>query len=175
MVVAGGDNGADAGQMGRMGDGREQLRGSHIGAAEHADLAVGVGQGGGPLHGVVAVFDLMLEGIPFAFGGIAAAHILRHYHEAAQCAHATKGGGVALVVGCAGEQHREASVACGAIDVGEEGDAVAGLHGNVALDVDVGLGLGEQRPAGRDGKGAKEQQKRFFQHGIPRRRKPRPF
>ena len=76
MIVAGGDDGADAGKMRRMSDGGQHLRGADVGAATHADLAVGIGQRGRPLHRVVAVIRFVLEGVPLAVGGVAAADVL---------------------------------------------------------------------------------------------------
>jgi len=43
VVIAGGDDGADSGEMRRMADGGEHLRGSDVRSAKHADFAVGVG------------------------------------------------------------------------------------------------------------------------------------
>ena len=114
VVVAGGDDGADAGQMRRMADGGEHLRGSDIGAAEHADFAVGVGEGGGPLDGVVAVVGFVLEGVPLALGGVAAAHVLHHDHEAAPRRRDGEIGAVVLVVGRALQEDRILAVAGGA-------------------------------------------------------------
>ena len=55
VVVAGRHDRADAGQVRRMGDRGEHLRGAHVGATEHADLAIGIRQRRRPLHRVVAV------------------------------------------------------------------------------------------------------------------------
>ena len=99
VIVTGSYNRADTRQMGRMADGGQHLRRTYVGTAEHTDLAVGVGQRGGPLDGVVAIFGLMLEGVPLALGSIATAHILRHDHEAALGCLAGKDGGVVLAIG----------------------------------------------------------------------------
>jgi hypothetical protein len=156
VVVGGGDDGADAGEVGRVADGGEHLGCADVGAGEHADFAVGVRQSGGPFDGVVAVVGLVLEGVPFAFRVVAAADVLRDDDETVGDAFGAEGGEVVLVVGGAHEQDIEGTVAGGAIDVGVEGDAVAGLHGDVFLDDDVGGGWGGRSLGGGGEGGGKE-------------------
>src|ERR1039457_4181071 len=124
--------------MRRMADGRQHLGGTHVGAAEHADFAVGMGKGSRPLDGVVTVVNLVFERIPLAFGGVATAHILNDDDEAAQGATTAEVGGIVFVVGGAGEEDGIGSGGGWLIDVRMEGDAIAGLHGDVALNSNVG-------------------------------------
>ena len=124
--------------MGRVADGGEHLRGSDVGSAEHADFAVGVGKRGGPLDGVVAVVGLVLEGIPLALGGVAAADVLHDDEVSAGGGGAAEFGGVVLVIGRALEEDGIFAIAGGMVDVGVEGDAVAGLHGDAVFYGDVG-------------------------------------
>ena len=116
-----------------MANGREHLRRAHIRAAEHAHLAVGVRQRCGPLYSVVAIFGLVLEGVPLAFAGVAAAHILHYHHEAALHCLLRKVRRVVLVVGRALQQHGKRPIARGPVNIGIERDAVACLHRDVAL------------------------------------------
>src|ERR1700679_2220100 len=83
VIVAGGDDGADAGEMRRGGDGGEHLRGADVAAAEHTDFSVGVGKRGGPLDGVVAVVGLVDEGVELSFGAVTAARVFHDDDEAA--------------------------------------------------------------------------------------------
>ena len=62
------------------------------------------------------------------------------------------------------------AVAGGAVDVGAEGDAVAGLHGDAAFDGDVGRLCG-----GEGGSGDDEEAEGLFEHEFHRRRRPRTF
>ena len=130
-----------------MTDGGEHLRGTDIGSAEHADFAVGMGQRGRPLDGVVAVVDFVLEGVPLAFGGVAAAHILDDDEVTTRRGGEAEGGGV-LVVGRAlrrtGYCHRR-----GVVDVGIQSDTVAGLHGDAVFYGDAGVLARRQRGRGR--------------------------
>ncbi len=87
-----------------MADGGEHQRSADVRSAEHANFAVRMRQRRGPLHRVVAVVHLVLEGVPLALGGVAAAHILDHDHEAARDSLAREVGAAVLVVGCALEQ-----------------------------------------------------------------------
>jgi hypothetical protein len=167
VVVGGGDDGADAGEVGRFADGGEHLGCADVGAGEHADFSVGVRQGGGPFNGVVAVVGFVLEGVPLALGGVAAADVLSDDHEAVLDGFGAKGGEAVLVVGGADEEDVEGTITGGAVDVGEEGDAVAGFHGDVFFDDDgggddVGCGLsgGDERSSGK-GSEAEE----LFEHG----------
>jgi len=148
-------------------DGSEHLRCADVGTGEHADFAVGMRQSGGPFDCVVAVVGLVLEGVPLALGLIAAADILRDDHEAVFDGFWAEGGEVVFVIRGAHEQDVEGAFASGAIDVGEEGDAVAGLHGNVFLSDDAGgdyggggLGCADQG-CGANGGEADE----LFEHG----------
>jgi len=84
VIVAGGNHGTYTGEMRRMSRGGEHLRGTDVGTAEHANLAVGIRKGGDPLDGVVAVFGFVDEGIPVSLGGIAAANILDDHDVAAR-------------------------------------------------------------------------------------------
>ena len=170
MVVAGGDNGADSGEMGRVADGGEHLRGSDVGTAEHADFAVGVGERGGPFDGVVAVVGLVLEGIPLALRGVAAADILDDDEVATQGGATAEFNAVVFVVGRALEECGEFSIARRVVDVCAEGDAVAGLHGDSALDGDIGRLCG-----GEGGSGDDEEAEGSFEHEFHRRRRPRTF
>ena len=62
---------------------------------------------------------------------------------AARCALATKFGFAVLVIGSAREQDREGSLAGGAVDVGAQRYAVAGLHDDASLDNDFRSGLAQ--------------------------------
>ena len=137
VIVAGGDDGADAGEMRGMADGGEHLRGAYVGSAPHADFAVGGWQRGGPFDGVETVFSFVLEGIPLALGGIAAADILNDDEVSACGGAAAEFSTVVLVVGGALKERGELAFADGVIDVCPEGYAIAGLHGDAALDGDV--------------------------------------
>ena len=164
-----------------MADRSEHLRGADIGTAQHADLAVRMRQCGGPLHRVVAIIDLVLEGVPLAVGGVAAAHILHHHHEAARNCLGRKFSGSVLVVGGPLQKHRERTLADWAIDVGLERDAVARLHRDVVLEEDLRRGrLREPLRCGefkKDGSADCECEKaeRFSGHGFPRDESRSPF
>ena len=149
MVVGGGDDWADAGQMRRMSDGRKHLRRAYIGAGKHADSAVGAGECSGPLDCVVAVGAFVLKGVPLPFGIESAAGVLGDNDKAPLGGLHSYGGHVVLVVGRAGEQDRVFLAVGGPVDVGDERDSVAGLHGHVPLKGDARNGLGDER----DGKG----------------------
>ena len=157
-----------------MGDGREHLRRAHVGPGKHAHLAVGVGQRGDPLHGVVAVVGLVFEGIPLTLGGVAAAHILHNHQVATRGSLAGEVGGAVLVVGCALEQRWVFALAGWAVDVGTQGDAVAGLHGDALLDHDLdrrrgghGSSLAQGGDGGLKGEGEGEKAKSLFQQENP--------
>ena len=79
----------------------------------------------------------MLEGVPLALGGEAAAHILDDHHVAARRALLPKRSAVVLVVGGARQQNRILALRNGPVDVGPQGYAVARLHGHSALDNDL--------------------------------------
>ncbi len=83
-------------------------------------------------------------------------------------------GAVVLVVGRALQQYGKAAVTGGSIDVGFEGDAVAGLHGDVVLDHDLGIGLCQRR-SNKNCDREHEDPKTFSGHEIPQWRKPRQF
>ena len=70
-------------------------------------LPLELGQRGGPFDGVVAVVGLVLEGIPLALGGVAAADILHDDEIATSGGGAAEVGGVVFVVGRALEEHGE--------------------------------------------------------------------
>jgi hypothetical protein len=106
-------------------------------AAEHAHLAVGVGQSGGPLHRVVAIVGLVLEGVPLALGGVPTAHILHHHHVAARNRLPGKVRGAILVIGRSLQKHGEVSLAGRPVDVGPERYAVARLHSDIALHLNA--------------------------------------
>ena len=109
----------------------------------------------------------MLEGVPLALGGVAAADVLSDDHEAVLDGFGAEGGETVFVVGGADEEDVEGTITGGAVDVGEEGDAVAGFHGDVFFDDDggrddvgCGLGGGDERSSGK-GSEAEE----LFEHG----------
>src|SRR6201998_1226392 len=120
--------------MGRTRDGSEQLRGTDVRAAEHADFAVRLRQGRGPFDGVVAVLRFVAEGIPLAFGGESSADVLNHDEIAASGRLHAKGARVVLVRGGALQQDGVFSVGPRTIDVGIEDRAVAHLGGDVAIN-----------------------------------------
>ena len=126
-----------------------------------------MGQGGGPLDRVVAVVGLVLEGVPLALGGVAAAHVLHDDHVAARDGLAANRRRCPCRRACAGAG-REFAVAGGTVDVGVEGDAVAGLHGDVALDDDFRSGLAQ----GGDQGGEYGDGQRPFEHSFLRKELP---
>ena len=96
-------------------------------------------ESGSPLDGVVAVVGLVLEGIPLAFGGVAAADVLHYDEIATRGGGEAEGSGIVLVVGRALKKRGIFAVTGGVVDVGVEGDAVAGLHGDAVFYGDVGV------------------------------------
>src|SRR5213078_3134145 len=76
VVIRSGYYRKHAGQMRRLGDRGEHLRGAHVRCAEHADFAVRVRECRGPFYSVVAVAALIVEWVPVTVGGVAPAHIL---------------------------------------------------------------------------------------------------
>ena len=137
VIVAGGDDRADAGEVRRISDGREHLRGADVAAAEHADFSVGVGKSGGPLDGVVAVVGLVDESVELAFGTVAAAGVFGDDDEAALCATDADAGFVAAIVRRAHEKDGEFAVGLGTVDVGFEDDAVTHRNFDAALEDDL--------------------------------------
>ena len=96
----------DRDQVRRSADGSEHLRGADVGAAVHADLAVGAGELGRPFHRVVAVLAFIPKGVELAAGVEATTRIL-HDHEVAVRGELAGLGLAGLpVVWGAGEQHR---------------------------------------------------------------------
>src|SRR5208337_4561794 len=102
-----------------------------------------------------------------AFRGIAAAHILHDHHEAARDSLSPKVAGVVLVIRSALEQYGKAAIARGAVDIGAEGDAITGFHGNVALDGDVGGRLSEQAGGAREDRGNDNKAQKNSGHEDP--------
>ncbi len=182
VVVRRGDDRADAGEMRWMADCGEHLRRAHVRSAEHADFAIGVRQSCRPLHRVVAVVDLVLEGVPLTLGGIAATDVLHDDHEASGDSMAREVGGIVLVIGRALQKDREGSFAGGTIDVGLERDTVAGLHRDVAFEDQIAHGLRHLRCGGlskhlrcgqrfennQGGQDEHESSESFSGHGFPR-------
>src|SRR5579863_7206256 len=82
MVIAGCHGGHYAGEVRRLRDRGEHLRGADVGAAGHADFAIRIRKRSGPFDGVVAVGDLVPEGVELAVGGVTAADVL-HDHDVA--------------------------------------------------------------------------------------------
>ena len=119
-----------------MGDGGEILRRAHVGAAEHADFAVRIGQCRGPLDGVVAVVSFIFEGIPFAFGGVSAADVLSDDDVAAGGGFQAKIHFAGFVIGRAHQQHGKFSFDFGAVNIGAQGDPVAHFGGDIAFHSD---------------------------------------
>jgi len=100
-------------------------------------------------NSVVAVGAFVLKRVPFPVGVESAASVLDDNDEAPLGGLHSYGGHVVLVVGRAGEQDSVFLTVRGPVDVGDECDAVAGLHGCVPLKGDARNGLGDER----DGKG----------------------
>ena len=83
LVVVGGRNArSDRLQMRRPGAGCQPLGGAHVGAAEHADVAVAPVLGGNPLDRVVAVVGLVDERVPLPLGLEPSAAILNDHRVA---------------------------------------------------------------------------------------------
>ena len=59
VVVGGGDVGRDGGQVRGLAGGAQPLGRAHVGRSDHTDPAAGPWLGGSPLHGVVAVVDVV--------------------------------------------------------------------------------------------------------------------
>ncbi len=134
VVVAGRDDGADARQVRGMRDGGQHLGGAHVGPAEHADLAVRVGQGRCPLHRVVPVVRLVLERVPLALGRVPPAHVLDDDDVAARRGHHAESVAAVLVVRRALEKDGERAVGPGAVDVGLQRHAVPHLDRHARLE-----------------------------------------
>ena len=153
VVVGRGHRRHDRNQGRRLQRRRHPLRGPDIGEAVHADLAVGTGQLGRPLDGVVAVLGFVAEGIERALGGVLAAYVLDHDDVAVRGVELRwridVGLGRVLVVGQAHEDDGIAAGELGAIDVGVERDPVAHLGGDVQLFLRLAGTVGRAR--GRDG------------------------
>ena len=133
--------------MGRPRGGEKILRGAEIGLPHGADLAVGVGEAGCPLDGVVAVLRLPHERIVLVpVGGEATARVL-HDHDVPvldEDVDVARAPAEILVVGEPREQHGEAARPVRAIDVGAECHAVARRHGHVLVHQHAGSLLCEE-------------------------------
>ena len=134
VVIAGGDHGADARQVRRMGDGCQHLCRAHVGGAKHSNLAIGIRQRRGPLYRVVAVIGFVFEGVPLAFGRIAAANVLKDDDESACCRTNAEVHAVVLVVRRALQQHGKFSVRRWPINISSENNAVAHLRFYATFD-----------------------------------------
>ena len=139
MVVGGGDAGCDGHQMGRTRLGRLPLGSAHVGAAVHPHLARGPGLGGGPLDGVVAIVEVVPEGVELAPGGVASPGVLDDHHIALpggfeRVQHIPREGH-GLIVGCPLQQDRAWPWPLWAVDVGIQSGAVPHGNGHVGLDL----------------------------------------
>ena len=85
---------------------------TQVGPAHHADASAAPGLGGDPVQSIVAVLHLVVVGQPFAFTGVAAAHILYHHRVAALDVAVVDLTAVLLAVGSAYQHcgHRGAAV-----------------------------------------------------------------
>ena len=122
-------------QRWRLARGGLQLGGREVAATEHADAAVNLGQPRGPLHRIVAIVRLIVW-TSDAVGGVSAARVLDHDHEAASRDGAESPCRVAIVlgVGRALQQRRVAAGGCRPVHVGAQNHAVAHASGYVLLD-----------------------------------------
>ncbi len=107
---------------------REHLRCTNVRSAKHSYLAIGIGQGGRPLHRVVAIIGFVFEGVPLAFRGIATANILKDDHKSARCSPNPKDQTVAFVIWCALQQDGKLSFGLRPINISSENNAVAHLR-----------------------------------------------
>src|SRR6476661_10837052 len=92
----------------------------------------------------------MLEGVPLAVGGVAAAHVLNDDDISSRRSFEAKSNSTALVVGRALQQHRELAVHVRPVDIGAQNDAIAHLDGQATFcNYIVGL-CGLQKRHGQD-------------------------
>ena len=129
----------------------QHLRGAVVRFAEHSHFAVRIGQRGSPLHGVVAVLEFHLEGIPFALRAVTAAHVLSHHHVAVRRTQLpnvlSEVQLAALVVRRPYEQHREFAFGLGPVDVREQRHSVAHPGGDSSLHDNLVVLRGAQQGA----------------------------
>ncbi len=126
--------GLNGNQVGRGRDGREHLRRAHVRAAEHADFAVGVGQAGGPLDGIVAILAFVAERIEFALRIEASASVLND-DDIAVGGHCRRRTSAARpIVRRALEQHGKLALRLGLVNVGGKFDAVPHGHGDTRVN-----------------------------------------
>ncbi len=148
VIIARSDAGTDSREMRRMRRCGEHLGGSHVGATEHADAAVGVWERGRPLDAVVAILRFMNEGIPLAFRGKPPTDILYNDDVTLRRCHGKKSviPAIYFAVGRSLQKDREFSGAVGTIDIRAQSDSVAHLGRNVAIQFHgISFGAYERR------------------------------
>src|SRR6185312_2084373 len=136
VIVRRGHQRADASQMRWRGDGGQHLRRADIGAAEHSNFSVGIGQGGGPLNRVVAVAGLVHERRPVAARCVAPARVLNDYNVTPLRSLVASIGAARLVVRSSLQEDGELTLRRRTKNVGPEHDAIAHRYGYVTLDDD---------------------------------------
>ena len=132
------------GEMRRVERRRGALGRRHVRRSHRADLAGRPRLSRGPFDSVVAVGRLAREGVPFALGAAAPAHVLDQ-NDVAVLGEESRGHGEArgaLVVRRALDEHRKAArhgraAACGMVNIGREPHPVAHREHHVAFDHDL--------------------------------------
>ena len=120
-----------------MSNRRQHLGGANVRSAEHPDFAIGIRQRRRPLDRVITVVGFVLERVPLAFGGVAAAHVLKNDHKAARSALQAEIHAIVFVIRRALQQHRELAVGGGTVNIGSKRHAIAHLHGDIPLICDL--------------------------------------
>ena len=136
LVVFGrGHVGEDRGEVRRVGGRGQHLGRPDVGPSEHADLAVRIGQGRRPLHGIVAVPPLAAERVELALRVVPPARVLEHDHVTVRREQDPRPG-LRAVVGRALEQDGKLPGSVGPVDVGHEAHAVPHGHAHARLHRD---------------------------------------
>ncbi len=120
---------------------RRPLRKTKVGGTVHANLTIAVGQLRGPGNGVHAIFRLMHKRHPFTLRGHTSTCILHddHVAPARYLGRVSQGraDGEVLTIRQARQQHRPATLASRAKDIGSQDDSIAHGGGHIIIDDDL--------------------------------------